>query len=78
MSRSRRFSAGCADLFLGREVYNAADESYRTVPPVFGLRNGPETSVLEQFLRYAADPVNGIWLDTVDAVARYIQAHRRH
>jgi len=34
-------------------------------------------SVLDEFLKYAGDPANGIWLDTVDAVARYIQEHRR-
>ena len=35
-------------------------------------------SVLEQFLQYAGDPANGVWLDTVDAVAQYIQQQRRH
>jgi len=33
-------------------------------------------SVLEQFLQYTGDPANGVWLDTVDAVARYIQEQR--
>jgi len=37
-----------------------------------------ETSVLEHFLQYAGDPANGIWLDTVDTVAQYIQAQRGH
>ncbi|MBZ5582111.1 MAG: polysaccharide deacetylase family protein [Acidobacteriia bacterium] len=35
-----------------------------------------EAAVLEQFLRYARDPANGVWLDTVQAVAKYIQAQR--
>jgi peptidoglycan/xylan/chitin deacetylase (PgdA/CDA1 family) len=35
-----------------------------------------EIAVLEEFLRYARDPANGIWLDTVDAIASYIQKHR--
>ena len=32
---------------------------------------------LEQFINYAKDPANGIWLDTVDAVAKYVDAHRK-
>ena len=35
-----------------------------------------DAAVLEQFLRYAADPANGIWLDTVENISRYIQQHR--
>jgi len=35
-----------------------------------------EAAVLEQFLKYAKDPANGIWLDTVDTIGRYIQAQR--
>lgn len=31
---------------------------------------------LEQLLRYARDPANGIWLDTVEAVARHVRAQR--
>ena len=40
---------------------------------------GPQTTqaaVLEQFLRYATDPANGIWTDTVQAVGGYIRAQR--
>lgn len=33
-------------------------------------------SALEEFLQYAGDPANGVWLDTVDAIARYIQKQR--
>lgn len=32
-----------------------------------------QAAVLDQFLAYAADPANGIWLDTVEKVARYVQ-----
>jgi peptidoglycan/xylan/chitin deacetylase (PgdA/CDA1 family) len=35
-----------------------------------------DARVLEQFLKYAADPTNGIWLDTVENISRYIQEHR--
>jgi peptidoglycan-N-acetylglucosamine deacetylase len=35
-----------------------------------------EAAVLEPFLKYANDPANGIWLDTVDTIARYIQTQR--
>ena len=35
-----------------------------------------EIEALDQFLRYARDPANGVWLDTVDAIASYIQKHR--
>lgn len=31
---------------------------------------------LEQFLKYAQDPANGVWLDTVGKVATYIRAQR--
>jgi len=35
-----------------------------------------EAAVLEQFLKYAKDPANGLWLDTVDTIGRYIQTQR--
>jgi peptidoglycan-N-acetylglucosamine deacetylase len=35
-----------------------------------------EAAVLDPFLKYASDPANGIWLDTVDTIARYIQTQR--
>ena len=40
---------------------------------------GPQTTqaaALEQFLRYASDPANGIWMNTVEAVGKYIRARR--
>lgn len=40
---------------------------------------GPQTTqaaALEQFLRYANDPANGIWMNTVEAVGKYIRARR--
>jgi peptidoglycan/xylan/chitin deacetylase (PgdA/CDA1 family) len=35
-----------------------------------------DMGVLEEFCRYANNPANGIWLDTVVNIARYVQAHR--
>lgn len=35
-----------------------------------------QTATLEQLLEYAKDPANGIWLDTVESIAKYIQAQR--
>jgi len=35
-----------------------------------------EAAVLEQFLKYAKDPANGIWLDTVDNISKFILAQR--
>ncbi len=40
---------------------------------------GPQTTesaVLDRFLVYAKDPANGIWLDTVQNVARFIEKQR--
>jgi len=41
--------------------------------------SGPQTTLvssLEQFLKYAQDPANGVWLGTVEKVATYIRAQR--
>jgi peptidoglycan-N-acetylglucosamine deacetylase len=35
-----------------------------------------QAAVLDQFLRYATDPANGIWIDTVQTVGKYIRAQR--
>ena len=35
-----------------------------------------ETAALEKFLKYAKDPANGIWLDTVESIAKYVRAKR--
>jgi len=32
-----------------------------------------QAAALEELLRYAADPANGVWLETVERVARYVQ-----
>lgn len=37
-------------------------------------RQTTEAEALDRFLAYAIDPANGIWLDTVEAVARYVKA----
>ena len=34
------------------------------------------SAALEQLLQYAKDPANGIWIDTAENVARWIQSHR--
>jgi peptidoglycan/xylan/chitin deacetylase (PgdA/CDA1 family) len=34
------------------------------------------TGTLEQICRYSSDPSSGIWIDSVDRIARYVQAHR--
>jgi peptidoglycan/xylan/chitin deacetylase (PgdA/CDA1 family) len=39
-------------------------------------RQTTESAVLDQFLTWASDPANGVWLDTVGNVARYVQARR--
>jgi peptidoglycan/xylan/chitin deacetylase (PgdA/CDA1 family) len=41
-----------------------------------GRRQTTLTSSLDEFLSYAADPKNGIWLDTVAAIGKYVVAHR--
>lgn len=40
-------------------------------------RQVTEASALEQFLKYAQDPANGVWLDTIEKVAKHIQARPR-
>jgi hypothetical protein len=35
-----------------------------------------DAAVLEQFLKYAKDRANGIWLDTVDNIAKFILEQR--
>jgi len=39
-------------------------------------RQVTEAVALEQFLKYAQDPANGVWLDTIERVARHIQSKR--
>jgi hypothetical protein len=50
-------------VFAGHEIGGIAFQTTRT-------------DSLEQFVKYAQDPANGIWLDTVKTVARYIQTQR--
>jgi hypothetical protein len=35
-----------------------------------------DTAALEVLCKYAQDPANGIWLDTVEKIGRYVQQHR--
>ena len=39
-------------------------------------RQTTQAAALEQLLQYAADPANGVWIDTVQAVGKYIRARR--
>ena len=39
-------------------------------------RQTTQSAALEEFFEYARNPSNGIWLDTVKAVAEYVKAHR--
>jgi peptidoglycan-N-acetylglucosamine deacetylase len=41
-----------------------------------GGKQTTRTDTLEEFLKYAKDPANGIWLDTVDNIAKYVESHR--
>jgi peptidoglycan/xylan/chitin deacetylase (PgdA/CDA1 family) len=50
-------------VFAGHEIGSPA---YQTT----------DAAALEQLLKYAKDPANGIWLDTVESVAKYIQTQR--
>ncbi len=40
---------------------------------------GPQTTdlvALEALLKYAKDPANGIWIDTVKTIGKYVQTQR--
>ncbi len=50
-------------VFAGHDIGGAGAQS-----------NDP--AVLDSFLKYAKDPASGIWLDTVDAIATYVEKHR--
>jgi peptidoglycan/xylan/chitin deacetylase (PgdA/CDA1 family) len=41
-----------------------------------GPRQVTRLKTLEELCRYATDPRNGVWIDTMDKVASYILAHR--
>ena len=40
-------------------------------------RQTTDTEALRELIAFAKDPANGIWLDTVETVARYIKRNRR-
>lgn len=40
-------------------------------------RQFTEAKSLEQFLKYAADPANGVWLDTIANVAKVVKANQK-
>jgi hypothetical protein len=39
-------------------------------------RQVTESAALEQFLKYAQDSANGVWLDTIQKVASHIKARQ--
>jgi hypothetical protein len=41
-----------------------------------GGRQTTLAPALEEFFRYARDPANGVWLDTVQTIAEYVKSHR--
>ncbi len=51
-------------VFVGHEMGSGGEETTRL-------------DALERLLDYAADPANGVWLDTMKSVASYIAAQRR-
>lgn len=50
-------------VFAGHEIGKAAPQT-------------TQSAVLEKFLAFAKDPANGIWLNPVDTIAKYIEVHR--
>ena len=50
-------------IFVGHEIGKPAEQT-------------TDIKALEDLLAYARDPANGIWIDTVEAVGKYVQAQR--
>ena len=50
-------------VFAGHEIGKPANQT-------------TDAAALEQFIDWAKNPANGIWLDTVDSVAKYVEGHR--
>lgn len=50
-------------VFAGHEIGSAGQQT-------------TQTASLEKLLEFAKDPANGVWLETVDTVARYVEGHR--
>jgi peptidoglycan-N-acetylglucosamine deacetylase len=50
-------------IFVGHEIGKPAGQT-------------TDILVLEELLKYAKDPANGIWIDTVEAIGRYVQKQR--
>jgi len=49
-------------------AHEVGDKARQTVP----------TETLEAICRYAEDPANGVWIDTVEAIAKYVVEHRQN
>lgn len=64
------------------KLVNAAAQEGRWVVFV-GHEIGPrafqttDTGALEQLCRYAKDPANGLWIDTVRTIATYVNEHQK-
>ena len=50
-------------IFVGHEIGKPAEQTTNIV-------------ALEDLLKYAKDPANGIWIDTVEAIGKYVQNQR--
>jgi hypothetical protein len=50
-------------IFVGHEIGNRAHQT-------------TDAEALERLCRFAADPANGIWMDTVARIGRYIKSER--
>lgn len=51
-------------VFAGHEIGPAGNQTTRAAE-------------LDKFLTWAGDPANGVWVDTVEKIARYVQSKRR-
>jgi peptidoglycan/xylan/chitin deacetylase (PgdA/CDA1 family) len=51
-------------VFVGHEIGKSAHQT-------------TDTGALRQLIAFAKDPSNGIWMDTVETIARYIKRNRR-
>lgn len=50
-------------VFAGHDIGNAG-------------RQTTQVAALEAFLKFTKDPANGVWLDTVGTIAKYVREHR--
>jgi peptidoglycan/xylan/chitin deacetylase (PgdA/CDA1 family) len=53
-------------IFVGHEMGKPGEEQTTDI------------QALEELLKYVKDPANGIWIDTVETIGRYVQKQRPH